>query len=1079
VIAGQAAEEIFLALLEVPAGERESALASRCAGDGALLAEVRSLLAHHRSDSDFLDPAEIQAAAPRQASLSPGDRLGAYTILGQLGSGGMGNVYIARQGRPARTVALKVIRRELATPGMLRRFEREAELLGRLQHPGIAQIYEAGTIAGADGGQTPFIAMELIGGPNLAAYAREERLDTRARLELVIRICEAVEHAHERGIIHRDLKPANILVDERGQPKVLDFGVARALQDGGEPGERLHPTLHTGQGQLIGTIGYMSPEQLIGHPADVDTRSDVYALGVILFELITQRLPHQLHDKPLPEIARILRDEPAPRLGSVIRGMRGDLEAIVAAALQRDRTRRYHSAEALADDLRRFLAGVPIAARSAPALAHLTRRLQRYRGAVAAGGVVLAVTAMLAAYAWRASERSRRLAIAEARARIAADEAADSLAAQLAASDIERGRLFARSGNVIDAERLLWGRYFSDPQGNAVRWALWELYSRYPQLATVHAHDDGVSAVRWSPDRGLLATGSGTGTLMLWHVGSQGLQSAGEPLRIHSGAVRQIDFASDGALIASAGPDGVHILEAGAREPRRLFAGADIRAIAFHPNRPWLFSGASDGTLRVWDCERQEVVRSVAAHPNAVVQIRFRPGGDELVTVSEDRRALLWDEHLTAPPRAVFGEFASTAAAYSPCGTLLAAAGADNTVVLYDSAAGTQRTLEVPGGSVKFLDFLGDGTLMICGWWSVEFWDLKTGARRTIAAHESVNGVSASPDGGLIAIGQQSGALRLVRSKPAGVDIFADQAGRCVAALSPDGSLLATADDLGEVRIRRRDGGAIVSTFAAAPARIRAMRFSPDGRKIAVASQGGLIRIIDLDTLERVELRNRAVTTAASLAFSADGASLLSAGLDYAVELHSVETGTLERRLTGPTRPVVGVAIGPDGAIAASARDRACHIWLPGQEQARRVEIDETAGWTPAFSSDGTRLLVGYWARQMRVIDPATAKIERVLEGHHALVSDVAFMPGSSEIAASCARDGVVLIWDVHRGEPLAQVDVFRGVEVFSVSFGGGGRFLAVGAAGGQSAVIDLAAYEVHIAGNMEYQRSHGRSVRY
>jgi eukaryotic-like serine/threonine-protein kinase len=244
----------------------------------------------------------------------------------------MGTVYEAEQDNPRRTVALKVIRAGLVSPPLLKRFAHEAQILGRLHHPGIAQIYEAGV---AEDGQ-PFFALEFICGVALDEYARRHGLNSAARLDLLARVCDAVQHAHDQGIIHRDLKPGNILVDETGQPKVLDFGVARATG-----ADLLTSTDHTRTGQLLGTLSYMSPEQVAGDPAALDRRSDVYTLGVILFELLAGRLPYHLEHLPLPEMARVIREQEPSRFGSLDTRLRGDVETIVAKALEKDKARRY------------------------------------------------------------------------------------------------------------------------------------------------------------------------------------------------------------------------------------------------------------------------------------------------------------------------------------------------------------------------------------------------------------------------------------------------------------------------------------------------------------------------------------------------------------------------------------------------------------------------------------------------------------------------------------------------------------------------------------------------------------------
>src|SRR5215813_1170835 len=269
---------------------------------------------------------ETTASAPLQIS-----KIGRYTITRLIGEGGMGAVYEAEQDQPRRTVALKVIKPGLTSDELLRRFARESQALGRLQHPGIAQIYEAGT-ADAGYGPQPYFAMEFIRGETLRDYAQKHRLNTRHRLEIVAKICDAVHHAHQRGLIHRDLKPGNILVDETGQPKILDFGVARVTDSDAQA------TMQTDVGQLVGTLAYMSPEQVLADPLELDIRSDVYAMGVILYELLAGRLPYTISRK-IHEALHAIREEDPSKLSAVNRTYRGDVETMVSKALEKDKGR--------------------------------------------------------------------------------------------------------------------------------------------------------------------------------------------------------------------------------------------------------------------------------------------------------------------------------------------------------------------------------------------------------------------------------------------------------------------------------------------------------------------------------------------------------------------------------------------------------------------------------------------------------------------------------------------------------------------------------------------------------------------
>ncbi len=364
------------------------------------------------------------SAAPRPGPTSPSGaallQLGRYRILRVIGEGGMGTVYEAEQDKPRRTVALKVIKPGFATASLLRRFEQESQVLGRLQHPGIAQIYDAGT-ADAGHGLQPYFAMELVRGQMLDEHAARQKLNLRQRLELVARICDAVEHAHQKGIVHRDLKPGNILIDESGQPKILDFGVARATDSD------VQATMQTEIGAIVGTLPYMSPEQVGADPTELDTRSDVYALGVILYELLAGRLPYDLKQKSLPEVARIIREQDPSRLSSVSRTLRGDVETIAAKALSKERERRYQSAAELAADIRRYLKDEPIVARPASTayqLRKFARRNKALVGGMAAVFVVLAIGVVVSLFQALRATRAEKLATSS----LADTQAAQTLA---------------------------------------------------------------------------------------------------------------------------------------------------------------------------------------------------------------------------------------------------------------------------------------------------------------------------------------------------------------------------------------------------------------------------------------------------------------------------------------------------------------------------------------------------------------------------------------------------------------------------------------------------------------------------
>lgn len=400
---------LFHEACERPLAVRKAFLVESCPDDEELRREVESLLSQDLSVHGPIERVAQQTAA--WSSTVPGaERLphsiGPYRIRRLVGEGGMGAVYEAEQDNPHRTVALKVVRSVLAAPDLLRRFAQESDALGRLQHPGIARIYEAAA-ADTELGPQPYFAMEFIRGRTLLEYAGGRRLTARERVALIIKICEAIDHAHQHGIIHRDLKPGNILVDETGQPKILDFGVARVTDS--EAGA----TRQTNIGELVGTLAYMSPEQVSADPEQVDARTDVYSLGVLLFEVLAGRLPYQV-SRQLPDAVRAIREEDPSPLREIAGADRGDLETIVNKALEKDKTRRYSSAAELAGDLGRFLRDEPIRARP-PTAIYQTRKFARRHKALVGGAaavflVLLAGIIVSAGQAIRANrERDRAL----------------------------------------------------------------------------------------------------------------------------------------------------------------------------------------------------------------------------------------------------------------------------------------------------------------------------------------------------------------------------------------------------------------------------------------------------------------------------------------------------------------------------------------------------------------------------------------------------------------------------------------------------------------------------------------------
>ncbi len=452
--------DVFIAALKLPEGpERGAFLDEACGTDTALRRQVESLLGEHQDLGSFLDrPAGVfQATLDEPQREGPGTVVGPYKLLEQIGEGGMGLVFMAEQTAPVRRkVALKVLKPGMDTRQVVARFEAERQALALMDHPHIARVFDAGTTAAG----RPYFVMELVRGVPINEFCDQRRLTTRQRLELFALVCQAVQHAHQKGIIHRDLKPGNVLVtlhDVTPVPKVIDFGIAKAA--GQQLTER---TLFTHFAQMVGTPLYMSPEQAEMNGLDVDTRSDVYSLGVLLYELLTGTTPFQretLKKAGLDEIRRMIREEDPPtpsqrlntldaqtfstvserrgvdgrRLGQLLRG---ELDWIVMRALEKDRNRRYESASALAADVQRYLAGELVAACPPSAWYRFRKFFRRNRAGLGILGLVLFFLVLIGGgVGWAVRDRAVRRVKLNLEVEHALDEAARACEQALTLTD--------------------------------------------------------------------------------------------------------------------------------------------------------------------------------------------------------------------------------------------------------------------------------------------------------------------------------------------------------------------------------------------------------------------------------------------------------------------------------------------------------------------------------------------------------------------------------------------------------------------------------------------------------------------
>jgi len=1069
-------ERLFIEVIERPAHERETLLAAE--PDQAVRDEVRSLLAHHDGPGDAAPRATLldskdapgrmlrtgvgfpPAAAFDEPTLPPGAVIGRYTILGVIGAGGMGVVYVAEQDRPRRRVALKVLRAAIASARMLRRFEYEAEVLGRLQHPGIAQVYEAGTFTEGRLSR-PFIAMELISGLPLVEHAQKASLPVRARVELLAKVADAVQHAHQSGVIHRDLKPANIIIAPAAspaaslapppdatpsptqpiappaagagdQPKILDFGVARGLSPDGPDAQ--HTTAHTAVGQIIGTLPYMSPEQLDARAAGADSRSDIYALGVIGYELLTGRLPFNVASLPLPEAARRIHDDQPERLSRIDRQLRGDLDTIIAKALAKDPQRRYPAASEFAADLRRFLVGEPISARQDSAVYVLRAQIRKHKALVA--GLCMGVVGLVtfATYAAFQADAKDKLAIARqqeaARARVAqtealaqkerADDNARRLETELTSANLERGRLLGAAGSLRAAEDLLWPAFLRNIASHHTFYALWEMYSHQPCLASIAAHAQRAVYINAAPSGDLLASVGDGDRLIVYDARER------RPLwRASTNAdLVRCAFSPDAAVVFGAARDGA-VLAWDARSGSPLPAlhpalgpNRSCLAIAPHPLTPTIALGFRTGALKLLAPDGRALAE-ISLGTDPVQALAWSPDGQALAVGTGSGRLRLYTPDLAsfrelAPP----ANFAVNNLAFSPSGAFLALGGTQDTFRLYDPRSG-QLVADVPGrnGSITGVAWgPTDDTLYTCGWWRLTQWRVPSlSITRQVGLVAGDAWVVREPNSGLLWL--TSGAeVRVwdLESCQGRVEYPPDPA-RSLVRYLPDGRALAGFADGRVELLDPRTGQTTALVGRAGDRRVRSIAVSPDGRLAATNGFDRILRIWNLDSLSLVDQwpRMHSVSNCA-MAFSPDGASIVSPAADGSFQVRRVPSGQVLLTIPNDGFEPIAAVFSPDGTrIATTTRRGPVMVYSAADGSGIASCASEGTPWRVLFSPDGESVIATTWTHEIYVWNARTGTLRRRLTGHASLVTDAAFRPREDNILCSSSADGTVRLWDL------------------------------------------------------------------
>jgi WD40 repeat protein/serine/threonine protein kinase len=1084
--------DVFEAALELRPEHRGAYLDGACGGDTALRQRLDSLLSVHDRGGSFLEEPAVPALATLDAPLvseGAGHVIGPYKLLEPIGEGGFGVVFMAEQQQPVRRkVAMKVIKPGMDTLQVVARFEAERQALALMEHPNIAKVFDGGATASG----RPYFVMELVRGAPITDYCDNNRLGVRERLGLFASVCLAVQHAHTKGVIHRDLKPSNVLVTlHDGTPvaKVIDFGVAKAT---GQP--LTDKTLFTHFAQMVGTPLYMSPEQAALSGLDVDTRSDIYALGVMQYELLTGSTPFdrdRFREAGYDEVRRIIREEEPPRPstrvstlgpaatrlstqrqsdpGRLSRLYRGELDWIVMKCLEKDRNRRYESAGALARDVERYLHDEPVQACPPSPSYRLRKFARRHKRGIGIFAVVafmaLAAVAALVASNVRIARKQEEVDRANGEL-VTANRVLEANLYLYRIALAERELMInhaARAEQLLDSCR-------ADQRG----WE-WHFLKRRvheePLVLTENAPASGVFGLAVSPNGKILAAGCWDGKVRLWDP------AAGKLLRTFSGesqGFHGVAFSPDGQLLAAAHWNGTVTVWDLAANRERVLKGDFKRSfsVAFHPDGRHLAAG-SGPTVVVWDL-RTEQQTVLSGHDGDINRVVYSRDGARLATASDDHTVRLWDATTGQLLRTLRNhQRGAVDVAFSPDGATLASAGRDRTVRLWDVTTGAEvRVLSGHTSDVEAVAFSPDGRRLASGAsdTTVRLWDPATGQEiATLRDHKGfISCLAFSPDGRRLASGSYGNLDFTVRVwdgtpvddvGPAPVhtpwtghtqEVF------CLG-FTQDGGSLASGGGDDVVRVRTTGNGELVRTFEDRRMNgVSSVAFRPDGAHLAACGDEGRLNVWDVRTGANAwgGARKLSRYNLVGVAYSTDGQSLAVADNGgMCVYILEAATGKEVAVLDGPRAPVTQIAYHPDGRhLAASYFDRLVRVWdVERRQVVATLEAHSANVTVVAYRADGKYLasagedgLVIVW----RVTAAQDGQVVRRIAAHRDVINSVAFGPDSR--LATASADGTVKLWDANTGQLVKLIRAGQG-EVFAVAFHPDGKTVA--SAGGDGSV--------------------------